>query len=86
MPMRILNYYPNPTVEFVKVEFYSPEDEPVTFNLFDSMGKFISSEEFIPRKGKNTFEIDLSAQQLGIYLITVSNTKNRASCRVVKRM
>jgi hypothetical protein len=85
-PMRILNYYPNPTVEFVNLEFYSPEEEPVTFSVFDSMGKLISTEGFVPNVGNNTCEIDLSKQELGIYLITVSNSKNKETCRVIKKM
>jgi len=84
--MRILNYYPNPTVGKVKLEFYSPDEKLITIYVFNSMGKSISSEVFNPKEGKNTFEVDLGSLPMGVYLVTISNQSNKSSCRVMKKM
>lgn len=84
-PLRILNYYPNPTLDKVSVDFYSPEDYTITVDVFNSSGQFILSKSFNSKEGKNTHEIDLTFFPVGMYFISLSSELDRVTCKVLKK-
>lgn len=83
--LRILNYYPNPTLDKVLVDFFSPEDYSITIDVFNSTGQFVLSRSFKSKEGKNTHEIDLTLLPVGMYFIALSNKLNRVTCKVLKK-
>lgn len=84
-PLRILNFHPNPTVDILAVDFYSPDENKVVIDVVDNMGRTISSESYLPKEGKNTHVLNLATYAAGIYFISITSGNKRVSCKVMKR-
>jgi len=68
-----LMVYPNPTSGHLILEFMVSLDSPVSMHLFDMSGKNIYNREIeISNKG-DQFEIDLSGEARGLYLLIIRN-------------
>ncbi|MBR1516917.1 MAG: T9SS type A sorting domain-containing protein [Bacteroidales bacterium] len=74
--------YPNPTQGYVFVEIPYVDSESVhTIRIFDSNGRKIYEYTAC---GKN-FEIDLSNQPSGFYIVNISIDGNNATWKIVKK-
>lgn len=83
-PLKIISFYPNPTVDVLAVDFYSPDDNRVTIEVVDNSGRIISSEPFYPKEGNNKYVTNLAEYPPGIYMIQFSSRANKVSCKVIK--
>ena len=64
--------YPNPVANILFVEFYSPENLPKEFVVFDALGRKIST--LIPeRTSAFNFQIDVHTLASGIYFLRIGN-------------
>ncbi len=69
--------YPNPANNLLNFEYYSNENESITFEVIDILGKLILSREFDPIANRKTaLLIDTYNFENGIYFIKISNGYN----------
>lgn len=82
----INSVYPNPSVDFINVDFTLTEPEILTFEIFDELGNSISRtepKEFM--KGDYSHEIELRDLNFGIqYLKIVTGKGNTIFQKVIK--
>jgi hypothetical protein len=63
---------PNPTTGLVKLDIQSQEESNVQISVFDGTGKMLQKEPLLPiSKGIQTFDIDLSKYNNGLYFIQI---------------
>ena len=70
------NVYPNPANGLSYVEINSIGLSTMEVNLSDVTGKIVYSQQVNLRKGLNKIEINTKLFESGIYLFSVSNTRN----------
>jgi hypothetical protein len=85
VPLRILKYYPNPTVDIVAIDFFSPDRKPVSIEVIDTIGNVVSSEFVSPEEGMNSHVMNLASYPNGFYIISVTNENGRDTCKVLKK-
>ncbi len=64
--------YPNPATESTTLAYEVPKDGLVTIEIFDLLGKKISTQQIFDSKGSHTTAIDLNSFPVGIYSYRVS--------------
>ncbi|MCB9244988.1 MAG: T9SS type A sorting domain-containing protein [Flavobacteriales bacterium] len=74
-----LKLYPNPSDGHMRIELDKPFSADVTMQLFDLQGRLLYETALSGPVGKSTYQIDLSAQPDGIYLLSIGNTHTRIS-------
>ena len=75
-----MTLYPNPTKGIVRFEKEHSDDVLGQFRLFDTKGRLIK-EGFCEN---NNFELDLSDQPNGIYLIEFRNKEKQYTNKIIK--
>jgi hypothetical protein len=85
LPLKISKCYPNPTVDILAVEFYSPEQKTVFAKVFDDSGKGVINERYNAIMGTNIWVTNLAALSGGVYIVSISDGDKRTTCRVLKR-
>jgi hypothetical protein len=77
----VLSVYPNPFDGKTTVSYYLPEQENVTFTVFNATGQIVRSEEIgIQGNGKHEFVLESNGLVSGIYLLEL-----RAGSKVYTR-
>lgn len=66
-----LTVYPNPTTDYVNVEFSLQEAENVTFQLMDLTGKMLKQTSMDGIAGANQFRFDIQGVSQGLYLLEI---------------
>jgi len=74
--------YPNPTNDFVNVEFPSVLKSKVIVNIYNVLGKKILSQEI--QSGTNIAKLNLSGNNAGIYLLTIDDGSKVITKRISK--
>jgi hypothetical protein len=64
---------PNPAGDKTELKFSSPSEKQWIITLFDKRGSKLSETDHHATTGSNSFELDLSAYDSGLYFITVSD-------------
>ncbi|AWI25915.1 T9SS type A sorting domain-containing protein [Flavobacterium pallidum] len=82
-----LSVYPNPASDFINMDFTLPQDDKVTFGLFDISGKkvvtLVSNTDF--PAGLNSIKLNLPATlSKGIYFLRISNGNESSVIKLVK--
>lgn len=68
--------YPNPSDEFVILDFTNTSSSIFTFTITDIVGKKIKQTENIRMaEGKNSIKINISSLKAGVYFLEISNGK-----------
>lgn len=73
-----LEIYPNPTSQYIFIQFASPEDAMIS--LYTSIGEVVIAS----RKFSNSIQIDLSQSPSGAYLFVITNKKQTYLSSIVK--
>ena len=73
-----------PTVGVFTVNLLTTAAYTAEINVFDSSGRSIEQTEILCNKGYNSFQMNITNQPAGIYLISVSNSSIFKSLRLVK--
>jgi len=84
-PLKIVQCYPNPTVDILAIDFYSPSRQVVKLELFDNLGRVMHRETYQAIPGKNTLVTNIAALSGGIYLVTLRDRETTTNCKVLKR-
>ena len=78
-----MTVFPNPAKEMLNVKFNSSAEGLFSFKVFDMIGKNVSNTVQKGIKGMNTFELNLSELNRGIYFIEVSNNAEREIKKII---
>jgi hypothetical protein len=84
-PLQITNYFPNPTIDILAINFYSPDNKEMLISVKDTLGSVIQSEVFEPKEGENKYILNLATFPSGYYFIFISNENGSASVKVLKK-
>ena len=64
--------YPNPTRDWLNIDYTSETEEPVLIQVRDMTGRLLNTTQLIPMIGKNPAQVDMSSLSNGIYWIQIS--------------
>ncbi len=85
VPLEIKRCYPNPTVDILAVDFFSPRREIVNVQIIDENGVIAHKEEYVANFGENTLIMNIASLQSGDYIISISDAFTSASCVIEKQ-
>lgn len=81
-----LRISPNPAGKKLKLEFFTFSLDSIRFDIYNSGGELIQSEQFIPEEtGNNLHKLDVSALIEGMYYLRISNASFQSTHSFVKR-
>ena len=78
-----LSIYPNPNSGLFNVAFNSGHRDDFKINLANSLGQIVYTEKLIAFQGKYEKAIDIRRHGKGVYMLSISNSKNQTVRRVV---
>tara|TARA_Y100000385_G_C13098824_1_gene643094 strand:+ start:591 stop:2126 length:1536 start_codon:yes stop_codon:yes gene_type:complete len=81
----ILSVVPNPTTGISQLSFNCYEKGESVITIYDGSGKIVQSIVLGCKAGANHFNIDLSSQDDGIYMITLNTNYKSYSHRIMKQ-
>lgn len=68
-----LTNYPNPFSGTTDVVFVTLKSQPMTFTVYDLLGKAVSQQKIQTVSGKNVISFNRKGLQSGVYFYTISN-------------
>lgn len=80
--------YPNPFIDDINLRIKSLyENTPLTYSLYDIMGRNILNNEFSLQDQQETYNLQLNGHKLaiGIYILTIEQKKKFRSFKLIKR-
>jgi hypothetical protein len=69
----LVNLYPNPASNLVKIEIAATKNGNWTFGIMDSQGKKLRSESVDLQKGNQVVSLNISTLKNGLYILLVEN-------------
>ncbi len=80
-----INFFPNPTSDYLSIDFQSKTSGKMTFSFKDYLGRIVFEEEKIIQIGKNIILFSLSDKNMnsGVYLVETLFKGNFASQKIV---
>jgi hypothetical protein len=81
----ILETAPNPFENSFEIGFFSPRAQEVNIQVYDLTGQAFESHQLQARQGINQIQFDSSAWNSGMFICTISSTKQQHSVKLVKR-
>ena len=67
-----ITVYPNPTRDWLNIDYTSETQEPVLIQVRDMTGRLLNTTQLIPMIGKNPAQVDMSSLSNGIYWIQIT--------------
>lgn len=80
----VLTLFPNPTTGLTEVIFNSYSTEEAYMMLSDATGKIISKEGIAVVKGGNRMNLNLTAQDAGVYILTIVTKHKTHRTKLIK--
>lgn len=80
--------YPNPFINNASIRIASLfEDKPVTYTLYDILGRVITQNVFNINTDTDTYPITLNGNTLsvGIYILTITQNNNQRTFKLIKK-
>ncbi len=78
------NVMPNPTKGITSIEFSANQGGQINLNIMNVNGQVVSQQSISVQVGVNTTTLDLNYLANGVYYITLSDGKDKATTRLVK--
>ncbi len=75
---------PNPTTDFVNVNFNVSESTKLDMNMTDAAGKVIRIQHFSAVKGANVMNVDMKELPSGVYFLNLPGLGKEATHKVIK--
>jgi hypothetical protein len=69
--------YPNPTRDNVNVSYNTDMSGTIAINIYDVTGRVVSSQQLDAAKGLNTYTLNTTDLQKGIYILSLDNQGSR---------
>lgn len=85
LPLKIKQCHPNPTVDLLAIEAYSPSQTQLLVSVYDEAGKMVHNETFNGNVGDNKLVINMAGLSGGLYIVSLSDGENSATCKILKR-
>jgi len=79
-----INVYPNPTSDVLYIQSSISIEKEILIKLFDVSGKELFFKQFDRLLKNNTYEIDMSNLDYGVYYLQISNSKMFKVEKVIK--
>ena len=83
LELRDISFYPNPSDGRFDVELETGSDAPIQISIIDPRGNEVYNRTGSPTNGKYDFEVDLSDERKGIYLLKVVQNNKALTKRVI---
>ena len=83
--LKIKQCHPNPTVDLLAIEAYSPSQTQLLVSVYDEAGKMVHNETFNGNVGDNKLVINMAGLSGGLYIVSLSDGENSATCKILKR-
>jgi len=80
----IATAFPNPTNDYVAVQYHSPKNVQVEVKLMDISGKILQIYEVDANDGVNNLDVNLSELAAGTYFLSLSNSIDKVVERLIK--
>src|SRR5690606_8182553 len=85
LPLKIKKCSPNPTVDLLAIEAYSPTQTRLLVNVFDEVGRMVYNEGFNSHIGDNKLVINMATLAGGLYIVTLTDGAYTDTCKILKR-
>lgn len=85
LPLKIKKCSPNPTVDLLAIEAYSPTQTRLLVNVFDEVGRMVYNEGFNSHIGDNKLVINMATLAGGLYIVTITDGAYTDTCKILKR-
>jgi hypothetical protein len=85
LPLKIKKCYPNPTVDILAMDVYSPKASELVANIYDEAGRLVHNETLPANIGDNTLVINLAKLAGGVYIVTLTDGILTDRCKILKR-
>jgi hypothetical protein len=79
-----LSSYPNPTDQVLNVEFQLNDQQPVSIEILDAMGKIIWTEQKGMQGGTQRYTLDMSNLQAGMYFLKLRINQQTITEKITK--
>ena len=79
-----LRIYPNPTQNWMTLDFNNELVEPYTIELFNAIGQLVYSKTIEPQLGKNRININLSELSTAVYTLNFGPPGNTIIRKITK--
>jgi hypothetical protein len=83
-PQIKMEVYPNPTSNFVTIDFFTESGEEMQYELNDIMGRIVKKGTQEVTNGGSKFELDLSGLPVGTFLLTLSQDGSSVKKKIIK--
>ncbi|MEY2830519.1 MAG: hypothetical protein RIQ33_2377 [Bacteroidota bacterium] len=74
---------PNPAMDNINVELYSPIITPATLSIMNMVGQIIETKQLIFNKGINKNNIDVTKLTSGMYLLNIQTNEKTITQKIV---
>lgn len=85
LPLKIKKCSPNPTVDLLAIEAYSPTQTRLLVNVFDEVGRMVYNEGFNSHIGDNKLVINMATLAGALYIVTLTDGAYTDTCKILKR-
>ena len=83
--IEVVNITPNPTSNWVNIDFFAPSNDNYTITVMNVVGQELLRQQSTLDTGNYRERFDLSGFDNGIYLITISNASGSSVHKIVKQ-
>lgn len=73
--------YPNPTANTLSIEFTLNDNSPAALEVFDNMGRLVTTETTDAFAGNNTLRVNTTAFKTGMYFFTLKTKEGISTSR-----
>ena len=80
----LISISPSPASSFTQLTLNVAEPDEMFINIYDTKGDLLKKDKVIVLEGFNEIRLDISGLPTGVYLITVQNSKEFVSTRIIK--
>ena len=79
--VNINKVFPNPANEELFINFESTEQQEVSIQIFDTMGRLKMNETRTPKSGSSTMLLDINTLNAGMYYLKVTDKNNKVQTK-----
>ena len=79
-----ISVFPNPTSQFINVQYDSEETRNVNFDIFNQLGKLVVSTERLIFEGNNAIRLDIENLPDGNYFLQIGDDEQIVNKEIIK--
>ena len=82
LPVKDVRIYPNPSPGFLSAEIECKQDEDLILTIYDGVGRTMYSRQVHAATGNNTFPLNLSNLNTGLYFLELKGSNTHSVVKV----